>query len=144
LINHGNAGVQRVFGHGKRDRLAVEQHCAESRRHCSRDDLGQCRLAGAVLADKSMDFAGLERKVDVLDCSDAAILLGDGTHLEQRAHCSTSSSTGMARMTSPPLLATNRFSECSRTLVVPWREPSALLCRLRVGSKSPLSLMTRP
>ena len=61
------------FGAEKVDRPAVDAQSALRGRDHARDQLAQSRLSRAVLADKRMDFAGLEVEVGALERGDAAI-----------------------------------------------------------------------
>ena len=114
------------------DRLAVEQHFAGGELVHAGQRLGQRRLAGAVLADDRVDFAVLEREVDILDRGDAAEFLGRLAQFEDRAHdgrAPTGSSAAPESRTSMPgpFAATIRSARSSHTEVTPWIVPSARL-----------------
>ena len=94
--------------------------------------LGQGRLSGAVLADDGVNFAALQREVDILDGGDAAKFLGRFAQFEDRAHAGlvpTGFSAAPASRTSTPgpFAATNRSARSSQTDVMPWITPSARL-----------------
>ena len=50
----------------------------------ARDDLDECRLAGAVIAHQANGLTGLDRKIDTLKGLDRAEMLGDALEFQQR------------------------------------------------------------
>ena len=63
---------------------AVDRHGARGQRHDARHDLGQRRLAGAVLADQRMDLAAPQVEIDALDGGHAGIELGGPAQRQDR------------------------------------------------------------
>ena len=51
------------------------------------EDLHQRRLAGAVLAEQHVHFAGVQRQIDAVERDDAGKGLADAAHLEHRRGC---------------------------------------------------------
>ena len=84
LEDHGNAEFLRVRGRGDRDLLALVEELAGVGLVGAAQHLHQARLAGAVLAEQHVDFAGVERKGHVVQRLDAGKLLADAAQLEQR------------------------------------------------------------
>ncbi len=72
LMHHADAGVERIAGGAESHLLPVDAHAAAEIRVHAGDDLHQRLLAGAVLADEAMDFAGAEREVDLAKRFDTA------------------------------------------------------------------------
>ena len=66
------------------DGLAVEQHLAGVRGKDAGENVHQRRLAGAVLTEQRMNLAPLEVEIDAAQSLDAAEMLGDAAHDEQR------------------------------------------------------------
>ena len=77
LMDHGDAGRARVARRAEAGLPAVEHEAAREFRMHAGDDLHQRALAGAVLADETMDLAGGEREVDPAQRLDAAEGLRD-------------------------------------------------------------------
>ena len=73
LVDHADAGGERVARLLEIDRLAVDIDFARGQPDRARDRLAQRRLAGAVLADQRMDLAGKEIEIDAFDGVHAAI-----------------------------------------------------------------------
>ena len=61
---------------------AVQQHLAGVAPHGAADDLHQRGLAGAVLAEHHVDFAGAHVQLDVVQRQHPGEALGDAAHLE--------------------------------------------------------------
>jgi len=76
LEHHRNAVVQRIGGAGKGQRRAAEPHLAMRRAVNARDDLGQRRLAGAILSQKRVNLARHQGEVDVAQGRDTVEFLG--------------------------------------------------------------------
>ena len=82
LEDHGDPSRQRFGGRFEVQRLSVEDHFAGSQFIDAGQYFHQRRFACAVLSDDCMDLASAQRKVDVLDCRNAAERLGRLTELE--------------------------------------------------------------
>ena len=83
LVHHADAGRERVARRAQMDGLAGHPHLAlEAVMHAG-DDLHHRRFAGAVLADKAVDFALHQREVHVAQRMHAAERLRDADHFEQ-------------------------------------------------------------
>ena len=113
-------------------RLAVKQHLAGRQLVHAGERFGQGRLASAVFTDDCVDFAALQSEIDVLDCRDAAKLLGRLAQFEDRAHvglisAGLSAAPASRTRTPGPFAATNRSAQSSHTEVTPWIMPSARL-----------------
>ena len=84
LVDRGDAERSRRPGSIVLDGLAVHvERRPESGTSAPGDDLDQGRLAGAVLADERMDFAGRRSKETRLRAPDAGERLGDGGRGQQ-------------------------------------------------------------
>ena len=64
LMHHGDAGCERVADRAEAGLAAVQHELAGEIRLGARDDLHQGALAGAVLADETMDLAGAKGEVE--------------------------------------------------------------------------------
>ena len=84
LEHHGDAGLQRLRRRRELHGLAAMEHASRRRLDHAGHDLGQRRLAGAVLAEQRVDLARPQVEVDVLDGGRAVIGLGDLLHLDDR------------------------------------------------------------
>jgi hypothetical protein len=73
-LNADGAGIHRS---GEMNLLVLEQNLAVRGREIARDDLHQCRLAGAVVAHQADDFAGSDREIDMGQGPDGAEFLPD-------------------------------------------------------------------
>ena len=73
LIDHADAGCERIARRVEIDRLAVDEIIARGQLDGAGDRLAERRFAGAVLADQRVDLAGMEIEIDVLDGVHAAI-----------------------------------------------------------------------
>ena len=82
-MDHGDAGRMRVAHRSKAGLAPVQHETAREFRMHAGDDLHQRALAGAVLADETMDLAGGEREVDPTQRLDAAEGLGDLVQFEE-------------------------------------------------------------
>jgi hypothetical protein len=80
--------------------LAVDEQPSVVGVHHPGEDLHECRLARAVLADERMHGACLDREADVVEGLDAAVALRDPDQLDERAH------RGYAAVTPPSTLIT--------------------------------------
>ena len=98
---------------------ALVEHSAGGGVDDAGDDLGQRRLAGAVLAKQRVDLALPEIEADVLDRRHAAIGLGDVLQPHDRVHQAPPGPTSMASTQSPPLEATKSLPSFSATLQTP-------------------------
>ena len=85
LVDHADAGRDRITGPVELDRLAVDQDLALVRRVEAVQDVHEGGLAGAVLAEQAEDLAGLHDEVDPLVGDDAGEALGDPPQLELHA-----------------------------------------------------------
>ncbi len=72
LIDHADAGAERVARLLEIDRLAVDEIIPRGEPDGARNRLAQGRFAGAVLADQRVNLAGIEVEIDRLDCMHAA------------------------------------------------------------------------
>ena len=118
LKHHGDAERQSLRRRREHERLTVEQHLAGGELVHAGERLGQRRLAGAVFADDGVDFAVLQREVDILDGGDAAEFLGRLAQLEDRAHVGRApggrSAAPESRTSTPgPFAATNKSARSS-------------------------------
>ncbi len=84
LVDHADAGGQRVAGGAEMHRPPVDAHLAVIAGMDAGDDLHQRRLAGAVLADEAMHLAGQQREVDARQRGHAAERLADPGQLQDR------------------------------------------------------------
>ena len=83
LVDHADAGGERVARRLEIDRLAVDAVGAGGEPDRAGDRLAERRFAGAVLADQRVHLAGVEVEIDPLDGMHAAIDLaavGDAEH----------------------------------------------------------------
>ena len=140
LEHHGDAGVQRLGRRRELHGLAAMQHAPRCRLDHAGHDLGQRRLAGAVLAEQRVDLARAQVEVDVLDGGRAVIGLRDLLHLDDRSHGITAS----WRMALPPFDVTSTRPSRSTALVIPWRRPLARLWKLATGRRLRSSRTSRP
>ena len=108
LIDHSDAVAARQSGTGDLHPLAFDADFSLRRRHRAGEDLDQRRFAGAVLAENGVHLAAPEIEVDVFESGDAAILLADALHLQQRrqglrraVHCIAPLSAKAATTPSP-------------------------------------------
>src|SRR6185312_3672280 len=81
----GDAGVQRLARAGKRHWLAVHHEIAAGRPMHARKRLDQRRLAGAVVAQQAVHFAGLDDQRNARQGDDGAKMLAQVVDLDQRA-----------------------------------------------------------
>ena len=84
LIDGDDAGALGVVGRGEGDRLAIELDLARIGAVRAGQNLEQRRLAGAVLAQKRMDFGLADFEMHVLERKHAGKALADPGHLEDR------------------------------------------------------------
>ncbi|MHC2533916.1 hypothetical protein ACVJMY_003485 [Bradyrhizobium diazoefficiens] len=84
LEDHGNAELLCIRGRADRDLLALVVELAGIGAVGAAQHLHQARLAGAVLPQQHMDFAGEDGKGHVIQRLDAGKLLADAAQLEQR------------------------------------------------------------
>ncbi len=84
LMHHANAGGPRIAGRREVDRPPVESHGTLVLGMHAGDDLHQRGLAGTVLADEPVDFAGRQGEMDRPQCRHAAERLVDPGKLQQR------------------------------------------------------------
>ena len=82
LVDHADAGADRVAGAAELDRLAVDEDLALVRPVEAGEDVHQGGLAGAVLAEQAEDLAGPDLQVHVGIGNDAAEPLGDAPELD--------------------------------------------------------------
>src|SRR6202789_643780 len=108
LEDHRDPPSERFGGRCEVEGLSVEDQFAGRQFINSGQHLHQRGLACAVLSDDRMDLAGGERKVDILDCGNAAERLGRLTELEDCAHGlrAPSFARSMPTMRPEPLTAT--------------------------------------
>jgi hypothetical protein len=86
LMHHADTGRERVARRTKAHLMPVETKLARVIAMHAGDDLHQRRLAGAVLADETMDLAGLEHEADIAQGRDAAEGFRDAQKLDDRPH----------------------------------------------------------
>ena len=84
LEHHADAETAGGGRAGDGDRLALPADLALGRLQRAVDDLDQRRLAGAVLAEQRVDFAGHDGEVDAVVGPQRAEVLGDADRLERR------------------------------------------------------------
>src|SRR5208337_3231252 len=84
LEDGGDAGRLRGARVSEPHFCAVDQHLAGVRLHLARENVHQRRLAGPILAEQRMDLAAIEIEVDPAERLDAAKMLDDSAHREQR------------------------------------------------------------
>ena len=84
LVHHADAFVQRVARRVEVHRLAVEEDLALVRPVEARQDVGERRLAGAVLAEQRVHLARGRLEVHVLVGDDAGKPLRDPVHADGR------------------------------------------------------------
>jgi hypothetical protein len=84
LIDHGDAGAERIARPLEMRGHAVDIIVAGGELDRARDCLAQGRLPGAVLAHHGMHFAGIEIEIHTLDRMDAAIDLAAADHAQHR------------------------------------------------------------
>jgi hypothetical protein len=84
LIDHRDAVSPREGRAGDLDRLALDTNFAPGRGDRAGENLDQRRLAGAVLAEDGVHLTSPQIEVDVFQGGDAAIVLADLAHLQQR------------------------------------------------------------
>ena len=84
LVDHADAGLDRVLRALDRRGLAVDQDLAAVGLVEAVEDVHQGRLAGAVLADDAVDRAGRDDQVDVAVGVDEAEALVDPAQLDRR------------------------------------------------------------
>jgi hypothetical protein len=73
-----------VLGVPERHLLPVEQEPAAVRSHRPGDHLHQGGLAGPVLPEQGVHFAGVDAEVDPGECLDPRVALLDALGVEQR------------------------------------------------------------
>ena len=84
LVDHVDATIDRVGWAGDRDRRPVQEDLALVRGREPVEDVHERRLAGAVLAEQSVDLAGTDLEVDAVVRHDPGVPLRDAAHLERR------------------------------------------------------------
>ena len=84
LIDRADAELSRPVRIAEIGRTAVEEDLASVPAHGTAEDLHQRGLAGAVLAEERMHFAGAHLQGGVGQRLNAGILLADAAHLQQR------------------------------------------------------------
>ena len=77
LVDHPDAGRDRIAGGMEAYLLPIQAHRALILRMYAGDDLHQCALARAVFANQAVNLSGTERKIDPIQCDGASKLLGD-------------------------------------------------------------------
>jgi hypothetical protein len=83
LLGDGrDPALERLAGRAQRDLLAVEQQPSLVGRQDPGDDLGQRRLAGAVLADERVDRSARDAQGHRVECADGSEVLGDARELD--------------------------------------------------------------
>ena len=82
LIDRRDAHALRLGGARDRDRPPCQQDLATVGLMDAGDDLDQRRLAGAVLAQQRVDFAGMERERDVVEGLCRVEALGDAADIQ--------------------------------------------------------------
>ncbi len=132
LKHHGDAERERFRWRRQQHRLAVEQHFTGREPVHAGERLGQGRLAGTVFADDGVNFATLQREIDILDRGHATKFFGGFAQFENGAHdgfvpIGLSAAPDNRTSTPGPLAATNRSERSSHTDVTPWIVPSARL-----------------
>ena len=83
LEHHAEAESPRLDRRGDGHRAALPEDLAGARLDDAVEDLHQGRLAGAVLAEKRVDFARLDRKVDPVIGEKFAVALADPFKLDE-------------------------------------------------------------
>ncbi len=83
LVDHLDAGVARILRPAKAHLAPVEMHGPVGRRKIPCDDLDECRLAGAVVADEAHDLARGDRVVDLGERANGAVLHPDAAQLKK-------------------------------------------------------------
>ena len=89
-MDQRDAELLRADRAGDLDRLPVEREGAARRAMHAGEDLGEGRLAGAVLAQQRVDFARAQVEIDVAQHFDAGEGLGDAAGRDQRERCTSS------------------------------------------------------
>jgi hypothetical protein len=84
LVDDADAARAAVLGVAERHLLPVEQEPAAVRAHRPGDHLHQGRLAGPVLPEQGVHFAGVDAEVDPGECLDPRVALLDALGVEQR------------------------------------------------------------
>src|SRR5581483_3257488 len=114
----------------------------------ARHGLGQGGFAGAVFADKRVDFAAAQREIDALDCRHAGVELGGFPELDDVfSHFASASFAAVSCSRSnrrDPLASTYSAPSSSATAVTPWFSPSTRLWKENSGEKSDASRITSP
>ena len=87
LIDRADAERARFAGRADLDRAAVEADFALVAAQRAGHDLDEGRLAGAVFAHESMDLAGLDAKIDMIERPDAGKRLRNAQHFNPRRQC---------------------------------------------------------
>ena len=98
LVNHAHTGVERIAGGAEADLASLDLHRAGEIGVHTGDDLHQGRFSGSVFADKAVDFAGAERKVDAAQRLDAAERFGNAGKLEKRRPARSGVRTGVCHI----------------------------------------------
>jgi hypothetical protein len=123
LVDGRNAQRLGLVRRRERARSAAHLDAPGIRRLGSSEDLEQSRLAGAVLPEQAMDFAGKQLERDVLQRLHAGIALGDPRHAQQRlGHARRS--TGPVRRRHRPFRSVSYFSSPSRSA---WSKLSSVI-----------------
>ena len=76
-MHHADGIGQRVTGRAQPHLAALDLHRAIEFVMNAGDDLHQRRLAGPILADQPVNFAGLEREADIFQRQHATEMLRD-------------------------------------------------------------------
>src|SRR5262249_19602326 len=84
LMHHRDAGVERVTGRVELDRISPQPDLTLVRPVQPGEDVGQRRLAGAVLAEQRVYLAGSRLEVDVLVRDDSGEPLRDSPQRDRR------------------------------------------------------------
>src|SRR5208337_1282979 len=133
LINHRDSIAPRGRRTRDLDLLAFEADVAARGRDGARENLDQRRLSGPIFTDDGVHFAAPQIEVDVLQRCDAAILLDDVLHLQERRirkrrdRHNVNPPRSYEATTPSPLAENNSRPSSSRQLVTPWRRPFARL-----------------
>ena len=90
LIDRADAHIRRITRRAERDQSAVNPNLARCRRVDAGENLDQCRLAGPVVAEERMDFAGINLEVDTVQGAQFAKPLHDVLHFDDQVQSQSS------------------------------------------------------
>src|SRR5271163_4693821 len=87
-MNGDDALRQRLLSAGEPDRATLDLDRSGVRRMHAGDDLGECRLAGAILADEAANLRGGDRKIDAAKRADRREAVRQPSAPQQKSTCS--------------------------------------------------------